>query len=80
MNIRVRYRAVPDRVNCFTVVLVDRIEWNLGVVYQTEIGSWIARRRGDDQTKSMGGWLRRSDAAQWLAISGSFAQLRKVAA
>ena len=79
MMVRVRYRAVPDRIQAFTVLLADRIEWNLGIVMQTESGSWTARRRGDDQTKSVGGWPRRSDAASWLAISGSFAQRRTAA-
>ena len=79
MMVRVRYIPVPDRVQTFTVMLVDRLQWNLGIVMQTEGGSWTARRRGDDQTKAVGGWPRRSDAATYLALAGDFAQ-RKVAA
>ena len=79
MTVRVRYIPVPDRVQTFAVMLVDRLEWNLGIVMQGANGMWVARRRGDDQTKAVGGWPRRSDAATYLALAGDFAQ-RKVAA
>ena len=36
--VRVRYRAVPDRIETFTVLLADLIEWDLGIVMRTESG------------------------------------------
>jgi hypothetical protein len=70
--VRVRYRPVPDRIETFSVYLVDQVDWHLGFISQTEQGSWAARRRGDTQIQVVGGWPRRFDAATWLAIRGGF--------
>lgn len=80
MMVRVRYRPVPDRIEMYSVLLVDKIEWCIGFVTRTGDGMWTARRRGDDQSKTVKGWPRRTDAAAWLVAADDFLQLREQAA
>lgn len=70
---RVVYRRVRGREAMFAVWLADDVRWLAGFVHEAD-GRWIARRRGDTTDKFSPGWDTRTEAAEWLLLTGGFAQ------
>jgi hypothetical protein len=80
--IRIEYRPVPGRVMPFySVWATTQAPGSPMLLGFVSLGTstWTAKLRSDD-SQSMSGWPRRTDAAAWLLIAGDFAQRRQVAA